>query len=100
LITAGMKQTLASRVEALKQHPELVVQIEGYTDPSGDAQHHGDLSFLRAHEVAEFFKQEGIPASRVISLARGDSMPQALRDDPERWGENRRVVIRIWARTP
>jgi len=100
LCTSAMQDVLAPRIAWLKRHPELKVSIGGHTDPTGDPQGHGHLSILRARNVADYFEQSGIDASRIKVLGHGQSMPADTSGTPAAQTRNRRVVVRVLGGAP
>jgi OOP family OmpA-OmpF porin len=73
----------------LKSHSFLV---EGYTDASGAATYNDALSQRRAQSVTAFLLANGIEASRVTAIGKGETNPRVTDPyDPV----NRRVEMRI-----
>lgn len=52
-----------------------------------------DLSFARAHIVAQYFIEQGIDPRRILVSAVGDSEPRLVTRDPEAQKLNRRVDV-------
>jgi len=79
---------------ALYKHPELKVEIDGYTDSTGDAAHNLDLSARRAAAVEKVLvDQFGIDQSRLSSKGFGAGNPIASNDTPAGRAQNRRVEL-------
>jgi outer membrane protein OmpA-like peptidoglycan-associated protein len=79
---------------ALYKHPELKVEIDGYTDSTGDAAHNLDLSARRAAAVEKVLvEQFGIDQSRLSSKGLGAGNPIASNDTAEGRAQNRRVEL-------
>lgn len=78
----------------LADHPELKVAIEGHTDATGDDAHNQDLSERRAGSVVAYLTSNGIDASRLSAVGKGETTP--IGDNATAVGrqQNRRVVIR------
>ncbi len=77
---------------ALYKHPELKVEIDGYTDSSGNAPHNLDLSKRRAEAVMKVLaSQFGIDQSRLTAEGFGSKNPIASNNTPEGRAQNRRV---------
>ena len=77
-------------LEALKDHPDLGVQISGYASPEGDAEANRKLSNQRATEVLNFFNQRGVVRRRIVALGYGATSGE--KTSPE---ESRRVEIKL-----
>jgi OOP family OmpA-OmpF porin len=77
---------------ALAKDPQLKLEIDAYTDSSGDAAHATELSKLRAQAVQSVLvTQFGIAASRLTANGFGAAKPIGSNATPEGRGENRRV---------
>jgi OmpA-OmpF porin, OOP family len=77
---------------ALYKNPGIKVEIDGYTDSTGDAAHNLDLSKRRAQAVMKVLvSQFGIDQSRLRSNGFGAAKPIASNDTAEGRAENRRV---------
>jgi OmpA-OmpF porin, OOP family len=77
---------------ALEKNPTLKLEIDGYTDSVGDANHNLDLSKRRAQAVQSVLvTQFGIDASRLTSNGMGAGNPIGSNDTPDGRATNRRV---------
>ena len=77
---------------ALIKNPNLKLEIDGYTDSTGDAAKNQDLSQRRAEAVRQVLvAQFGIDASRLTAKGFGPDKPIGSNDTPEGRAENRRV---------
>ncbi len=79
----------------LKQYPQTIVQVAGFTDNRGSYAHNLTLSKNRARTVANTIKQSGIP-NRVF--AKGCSYNKAVvpNTTPENMALNRRVELYLY----
>jgi outer membrane protein OmpA-like peptidoglycan-associated protein len=76
----------------LQKNPNLKLEIDGYTDSTGDATHNVDLSKRRAQAVsAVLVSQFGIEAGRLSVNGFGAAKPIGSNDTPEGRASNRRV---------
>ena len=76
----------------LEKNPALKLEIDGYTDSTGNAEHNLDLSKRRADAVRSVLvSQFGIDSSRLTSNGKGVASPIASNDTAEGRAENRRV---------
>lgn len=84
----------------LKDNPELVIQIKGYTDAIGKASYNIMLSQRRAQAVADYLIKQKVSASQINTLAGGEENPVAINnnadgsDNPAGRRYNRRVEIK------
>jgi OmpA-OmpF porin, OOP family len=77
---------------ALYKHQDMKLEIDGYTDSTGNAAHNLDLSKRRAKAVMQVLvSQFGIDQSRLTAKGYGAQNPIASNDTPEGRAENRRV---------
>jgi OmpA-OmpF porin, OOP family len=87
--SAGVIQEISA---ALYKHQDMKLEIDGYTDSTGDAAHNLDLSKRRAEAVMKVLvSQFGIDASRLTSNGFGAQNPIASNDTPDGRAQNRRV---------
>jgi outer membrane protein OmpA-like peptidoglycan-associated protein len=74
-----------------------VIEVQGFTDKTGDATYNDSLSERRARNVARYLAAKyQIPVRSISVLGLGYAMPVA--DDTTRDGRkmNRRVEVRLW----
>lgn len=86
---------LTAILQALKQHPELRINIEGHTDSQGDEAHNQGLSERRARAVVDYLVRNGTAANRLSATGKGESAPAADNATAEGRQQNRRVVLRL-----
>ena len=89
--------TLQMMSKIMKQHPEAVYELSGYTDSVGSKDYNNRLSKNRVETVRNYLvKETGIPSKNIVINHFGESNPIAsnLTKDGQRL--NRRVeIIRI-----
>ena len=86
--------TLKQIADALKQHADLRVRIEGHTDNVGSAPLNLQLSQARAAAVKDaLVKEFGIDPSRLETAGLGDTKPVADNGTAEGRSSNRRVEV-------
>lgn len=69
------------------------VQLNGYTDSTGNASYNRNLSLKRAQAVAEPLIKGGIPANDIKTVGMGQEQSIADNNTEEGRSENRRVAI-------
>ncbi len=83
-------------IPGLKDNPEVVIEIRGYTDSQGSAAANQRLSERRAQNVMQYLIDRGIDASRLRAVGYGENNPVASNDTPEGRAQNRRIeMVRI-----
>lgn len=78
-------------------HPQIIVTVEGFTDPSGSAQYNKWLGQQRANSVRDYLVSNGLPAAQIRAVSYGEAKerqinPGAIGQDGE---SNRRVALVI-----
>ncbi len=93
--TPEAKEKIAKLVDVLKNYPQTIVQVAGFTDSRGSYDYNLKLSQRRAFSVAELLKHLGV---RNKIFARGCSFNKPLvpNDTPEHMAMNRRVEIYLY----
>ncbi len=90
----GLKSVLIS-------HPELQIEVAGYTDAKGSREYNMKLADKRAQEVIDYLISSINPGSRFVKTAFGESNFAAINtnpdgsDNPEGRKYNRRVTFGI-----
>jgi len=79
----------------LNQQPERAVVVEGHTDSQGSDSYNQTLSQNRADSVKVFLLEQGVAASRITSIGKGETSPIASNDTSSGRQLNRRVEIVI-----
>jgi outer membrane protein OmpA-like peptidoglycan-associated protein/tetratricopeptide (TPR) repeat protein len=85
----------------LTNHPELAVEISGYTDSKGTDDYNTKLSIERANAVITYLATRGIDRSRMVAIGLGETNPLAPNknsdgsDSPDGRQLNRRVELKI-----
>ena len=93
---AGETGTEVDNIAAiLKTYPDVNINVEGYTDSSGDAAKNVTLSESRAVAVKNRLVAAGIDASRISTKGYGAENPVASNDTPEGMAKNRRIEVTI-----
>ena len=81
--------------QSLNNYPETRIQVNGYTDSTGNDAHNQELSQRRANSVAQYLISQGVSSSRIVANGFGSSNPIASNATPEGRQANRRVEVRI-----
>jgi peptidoglycan-associated lipoprotein len=91
-LTAEGQNTLLQQAKWLAKYPDVTVQIEGHADERGTREYNISLSARRATTVRRFLISQGVPGTRIASIAYGKERPAATCDAEECWSQNRRAV--------
>jgi outer membrane protein OmpA-like peptidoglycan-associated protein len=94
-LTGSSTATLDKAVDALKQRPDIAVEVAAYTDSRGKASYNEYLSGLRANSVKDYLVSHDIDISRVTAKGYGEANPIADNATKEGRAQNRRVELII-----
>jgi outer membrane protein OmpA-like peptidoglycan-associated protein len=94
-LTDGSFGALDRLAQILREHPELHLRIEGYTDNSGDPARNLLLSRNRALAVKKYLVGKGISADRLSSEGFGQEHPIADNRTEAGKASNRRVELKL-----
>jgi peptidoglycan-associated lipoprotein len=94
-LTPEAEDTLSKQASWLLQYANVSVQVEGHADERGTREYNISLSARRATATRNFLIQQGVPGSRISSIAYGKERPASLCDAEECWSQNRRAVTVI-----
>jgi outer membrane protein OmpA-like peptidoglycan-associated protein len=79
----------------LESHPNISLEIAGYSDASGNKKHNVLLSQERADAVKNYLIEHGISADRLTSIGYGSKNPIGSNKTPEGRKLNRRIELKI-----
>ena len=94
-ITSSFYSALNGIAQSLNNYPETRIQVNGYTDSTGNDAHNQELSQRRANAVAQYLVAQGVSSSRIVANGFGSSNPIATNSTQEGRLQNRRVEIKI-----
>jgi peptidoglycan-associated lipoprotein len=79
VLGAPARATLAAQAQWIRQHPEVVVRIEGHGEPNDTRDHSLAMGARRAQEVRDYLVLLGVPAAQVSTTSFGKEQPGAPR---------------------
>lgn len=85
--------TIFQAAKFMFKHRDAKAVVKGHTDSRGSEQHNLDLAARRSHTVRNALIAEGIDASRIETVAIGETDPVATNRTEEGRQANRRVEI-------
>lgn len=99
-LTAEDQQALDDAAATLNKHPNINVQVAGYTDSIGSKAYNLTLSQGRANSVKDYLTSHGVDADRMDTKGYGEADPVAPNringhDNPDGRAKNRRVELHV-----
>jgi outer membrane protein OmpA-like peptidoglycan-associated protein len=96
-LSPGAGRNLDRLVQFLSEHPDRLVQIDGFTDSVGTDSFNQDLSQRRADSVRASLQSRGIASTRITTQGYGKEYPVASNSETSGRQLNRRVEVVIGA---
>lgn len=94
-LKAAAQSNINQLAAIMKNYPENVLTIKGYTDDTGAAMVNNPLSQQRAEAVRSQIIAAGVPAGTVTAIGMGSANPVDPAKTKEAHAKNRRVEIEI-----
>ena len=94
-LSAQAQGTIQQAANAYKTKGSARVTATGHADKSGPDAYNMALSLRRANTVKDALVRNGVPATAISVVGRGESMPLVQTADGVREPQNRRVEIVI-----
>jgi outer membrane protein OmpA-like peptidoglycan-associated protein len=91
----GAMRVLQRLADFMREYPDRIVAVEGFTDSVGPDAYNEDLSRRRAEAVRSALVDDGIAGSRIVTRGLGEAYPVASNDTAEGRQRNRRVEVVI-----
>ena len=96
-IKPSFAPVLTQVAQTLNQNPEVVAQVVGHTDSTGQPAYNQTLSVNRAQSVTNQLAQDGVAAQRLSATGMGANQPIADNSTEAGRAQNRRVEIYLRA---
>ena len=94
-LTSQDKHILQTLPEKLKNCPDVIIYVTGYTDDIGTTEYNMQLGHERAQSVQTYLMGMGIKADRIHVKSKGEKDPIACNSTEEGRMQNRRAVIKF-----
>ncbi len=104
ILSDSAHDNLDSLANLMRKYPQLVIQVEGYTDSVGGQAYNKILAQKRVDACIRYLVKKGVPANRLVGKAMGECCPiepETINgsDNPSGRELNRRVEYKL-AQTP
>ncbi len=96
-LKANARTNIQNLAATMKNNPETNIMVIGHTDNVGSDSYNYDLSERRAGAVRSYAVAQGISASRLTTVGKGETEPIADNTSDAGRSQNRRVEIVIVA---
>ena len=94
-LTDDAKDVLEDVAAAILGYSDLVVEIAGHTDTTGDAVRNLSLSKQRASAVRDYLVEIDVPANRLSPIGYGETAPIRDNDTDAGRAANRRIEFKL-----
>jgi outer membrane protein OmpA-like peptidoglycan-associated protein len=82
-------------LNAMRKSPDLVMEISGHTDNSGNESTNKQLSTDRAKFIHDYLIQQGVPQTRLTYKGYGSSKPAYSNNSKDGRDANRRIEVKV-----
>jgi len=89
-IRDDQKQRLEGNAAYLKDHPDMMIRIEGNCDERGTNEYNMALGDRRAQSAKKYLKNLGVSGSQLDTISFGEEKPLNFDHDELAWSQNRR----------
>ena len=96
-LTSEAERILRSKLDILRNSPEVMIRIEGHADERGSTEYNLALGNRRAEAVRAFFTSFGLDEGRFMIRSYGEERPLNSASSEAAWSRNRRAEFVITA---
>jgi peptidoglycan-associated lipoprotein len=95
VIRPGDAKILDANAEWLKEHPDMLVMIEGHCDERGTNEYNLALGERRARATRDYLISRGVVAERITLISYGEERPTCTERNEGCWRLNRRAEFLV-----
>lgn len=95
IINKSIENYVVLLKQYIEEHPNKTIYITGHTDNDGYYQNNLIIGLNRANLVKNYFKQNGLENTKIITASKGESEPIADKNTLKGKATNRRIEIKI-----
>jgi peptidoglycan-associated lipoprotein len=85
------RDALTNASNALRNHPDVAVYVQGNADERGTTEYNLGLGERRARAVTSYLTRLGVDPAQLSIVSFGEERPLDTRHGAEAWATNRRV---------
>ena len=96
-LRSGASRVLDEVISALREDPDLRIEIEGHTCNIGTAEYNLALGERRASSVREYLTGQGVGANRLQTVSYGEERPahDNSREETRRLNRRAALIVRL-----
>lgn len=94
-LRADARDTLDKNYQALKQHSDWEVLVEGHCDERGTTEYNLGLGQKRAAAVRQYYMRLGLSGARIATISYGKENPACSEHTDDCWAKNRRGATKV-----
>ena len=92
---AEAKDALKANADIMREHDDVIVEVQGHADERGTIDHNLALGQRRADAVRSFMTLQGVDGSRIKTVSYGEERPLSSGSGEHSWSQNRRAEFRV-----
>lgn len=92
-LTSEAKSILDNAARTINSRSDASITVEGHTDSNGPDDYNQSLSERRANSVMNYLVSQGVSASSLSAVGKGEAQPVSSNETREGRAENRRVDV-------
>ncbi len=90
-LTPGILEILSINAEALSNHSQAIIRVEGHCDERGTEEYNLALGQKRAQAVQDYLIKYGVDPAAISIITFGESIPVDRGHNERAWSSNRRA---------
>jgi peptidoglycan-associated lipoprotein len=99
-LRADARDQLGKNYQAIKEHEDWEVLVEGHCDERGTTEYNLGLGQKRAAAVRQYYMSLGLSGTKIATISYGKESPACTDHTEDCWSKNRRGVTKVRATEP
>jgi peptidoglycan-associated lipoprotein len=96
-LRADARDILEKNYQAIKQHDDWEILVEGHCDDRGTTEYNLGLGQKRAAAVRQYYMTLGMTGTKIATISYGKESPVCTEETDDCWSKNRRGVTKVRA---